>query len=552
MNPSALRERPDRRRQRRAKPRRGSAVDGVRQGQSQRGHARRQVPPGGRPRPPHGSAGPRPAAPRPAPRRPRRGLLTGHARVRLSGLAARRLRPGAPAPRRALRRAPRASRARAQRGAGRHLRVGQPARRAAARLELRRGAGHVVRQGARTRPRGRRAAPRQLRRRRAHRRRPRGRGRRPELQVVDRPERLRVAPGEPAHAGVRARRRAGRARPRAARIRLLACVRAVVRDEDRHQRRRRVRHGRPWGRSAYGRSCRRSIWQGRPYEHVPNGNLLAPASLDMERSLLGPRAELALAYARQNDVNRVEGPADGWLGIVAAGKSYYDLRHALRRLGLEERELERAGVRILKLGMIWPLEPETVRALRHGPRRDTRGRGEGPVRRDARSRRSSTALAGAPRIVGKRDERGEPLLPAELRPRRRPRGAGGRGAAARPDGAAVGRGRRGRTRRDRAPPATAADGRALAVLLLGLPAQQLHQGARGHARGRRHRLPHDGAAQPGGQGRDHRASRRWAARAPSGSAWRPSPRTGTSSRTSATAPSTTRARSRFAPPWPRA
>ena len=51
------------------------------------------------------------------------------------------------------------------------------------------------------------------------------------------------------------------------------------------------------------------IWQGRPYEHVPNGNLLAPASLEMERTLLGPRTELALAYARANGVNRVEGAA---------------------------------------------------------------------------------------------------------------------------------------------------------------------------------------------------------------------------------------------------
>jgi len=75
-------------------------------------------------------------------------------------------------------------------------------------------------------------------------------------------------------------------------------------------------------------------WNGRPYEHVPNGNLLAPASLEMERTLLGPRTELALAYARENGVNRIEGAREAWLGIVAPGKSYYDLMHALRSLGL--------------------------------------------------------------------------------------------------------------------------------------------------------------------------------------------------------------------------
>ena len=55
-------------------------------------------------------------------------------------------------------------------------------------------------------------------------------------------------------------------------------------------------------------------WNGKPYEHVPNGNLLAPASLEMERTLFGPRTELALAYARENGVNRIEGARDAWLG----------------------------------------------------------------------------------------------------------------------------------------------------------------------------------------------------------------------------------------------
>src|SRR3954469_19837403 len=108
-------------------------------------------------------------------------------------------------------------------------------------------------------------------------------------------------------------------------------------------------------------------WNGRPYEHVPDGNLLAPASLEMERSMLGPRTDLALAYARENGINRIEGARDAWLGIVCAGKSYFDLRQALRDIGLgDERALERAGIRILKLGMLWPLEPEIVGELARG------------------------------------------------------------------------------------------------------------------------------------------------------------------------------------------
>src|SRR5215208_1345020 len=98
------------------------------------------------------------------------------------------------------------------------------------------------------------------------------------------------------------------------------------------------------------------------YEHVPNGNLLPPASLDLERSLLGIRTDLALAYARDNDVNRTEGARDGRLGIVAAGKPYHDTEHALRELGLDGLP----GIRLLKLGMVWPLEQQIVREFAGG------------------------------------------------------------------------------------------------------------------------------------------------------------------------------------------
>ncbi|HEU0024934.1 MAG TPA: indolepyruvate ferredoxin oxidoreductase family protein [Thermoleophilaceae bacterium] len=155
------------------------------------------------------------------------------------------------------------------------------------------------------------------------------------------------------------------------------------------------------------------IWQGAPYEHVPNGNLLAPASVEMERTLLGVRTELALAYARENGVNRVEGAADAWLGIVAAGKPYYDLLHALRRLGLDDDALERAGIRLLKLGMIWPLEAETVRGFARGLDEILVVEEKGPFV-ETHLKEALYGTPDAPRIVGKRDERGQALLPAEL------------------------------------------------------------------------------------------------------------------------------------------
>jgi len=154
-------------------------------------------------------------------------------------------------------------------------------------------------------------------------------------------------------------------------------------------------------------------WNGRPYEHVPNGNLLAPASLEMERTLFGPRTELALAYAYENGVNRIEGAGDAWLGIVAPGKCYFDLRHALRNLGLDDRELDRAGVRILKLGMISPLEPRITSEFARGLEEILVVEEKGPFV-ETLVKEVLYGTPDAPRVLGKRDDHGEHLLPVEL------------------------------------------------------------------------------------------------------------------------------------------
>ncbi|HWT93342.1 MAG TPA: indolepyruvate ferredoxin oxidoreductase family protein [Solirubrobacteraceae bacterium] len=108
-------------------------------------------------------------------------------------------------------------------------------------------------------------------------------------------------------------------------------------------------------------------WEGRPYRHVPDGKLLAPTSLELERTLLGPRTELARQYARLNQLNPITVPTrDAWLGVVAAGKTYYELVQALRDLGLEQRDLERAGIRLLKVGMLWPHDRDAFRELARG------------------------------------------------------------------------------------------------------------------------------------------------------------------------------------------
>src|SRR5581483_8435492 len=70
----------------------------------------------------------------------------------------------------------------------------------------------------------------------------------------------------------------------------------------------------------------------------------------------------AIAFARANNVNRItmDSPKARF-GIMASGKSYEDVRQALRELGITEQVAARIGLRLYKVGMPWPLEPEGVR-----------------------------------------------------------------------------------------------------------------------------------------------------------------------------------------------
>jgi indolepyruvate ferredoxin oxidoreductase len=154
-------------------------------------------------------------------------------------------------------------------------------------------------------------------------------------------------------------------------------------------------------------------WEGQPFEYTPNANMLAPASLEMERSLLGPRTETALAYARANDVNQVERfGADAWIGVVASGKSYRDLRQALADMGLDDRGLARAGIRILHPAMIWPLDREVVREFAAGLDEIVVVEEKLPFI-ERQLKEILYGAPGAPRILGKTDDRGAPLLAAE-------------------------------------------------------------------------------------------------------------------------------------------
>ncbi|MBE1537113.1 indolepyruvate ferredoxin oxidoreductase family protein [Actinomadura algeriensis] len=100
---------------------------------------------------------------------------------------------------------------------------------------------------------------------------------------------------------------------------------------------------------------------GRPWRHEPLATIGPHAVPGQEELVVEHRLRAARAYARHNGLDRVVGAAPGArLGIVCAGKTYFDVLQAFADLGVTAAELADAGVRILKLGMTFPLVEETV------------------------------------------------------------------------------------------------------------------------------------------------------------------------------------------------
>ncbi len=109
------------------------------------------------------------------------------------------------------------------------------------------------------------------------------------------------------------------------------------------------------------------LFDGEPYQKVMQPRLIVPNSLRLEREIHERRLVAAREFARLNGLNEIKVSHEGdRLGIVTAGKAYYDLRSALGNLGLAEAALDRLGIRILKLGLVYPLEPTIINEFIEG------------------------------------------------------------------------------------------------------------------------------------------------------------------------------------------
>lgn len=135
--------------------------------------------------------------------------------------------------------------------------------------------------------------------------------------------------------------------------------------------------------------------------------------LAQEQRLLEHKLYAALAYARANRLDRIVMDApNARIGIVTSGKSYLDVCQALKILGIDEAQAHKLGLRVYKVGMVWPLEAEGVRQFAEGLEEivvveEKRHLIEYQLKEELYNWREDVR----PRIVGKFDDKGEWSLP---------------------------------------------------------------------------------------------------------------------------------------------
>ena len=136
--------------------------------------------------------------------------------------------------------------------------------------------------------------------------------------------------------------------------------------------------------------------------------------LPMERRVVDFKLPAARAFARANGLDRVIFDSDKRaLGIVSTGKAYLDVREALRELGIDEARARTLGIRVYKVGMVWPLDTQSAMAFGRGHQEVLVVEEKRPVMEEQLTHAFyHEAAASRPRITGKFDELGNTLKPA--------------------------------------------------------------------------------------------------------------------------------------------
>ncbi|QFU74879.1 indolepyruvate ferredoxin oxidoreductase family protein [Halioglobus maricola] len=142
--------------------------------------------------------------------------------------------------------------------------------------------------------------------------------------------------------------------------------------------------------------------------------------LDQELRLNKYKIYAARAFARANGIDRVvlDSPK-ARLGIISSGKAYLDVMQALEDMGITEAVAAEIGLRVYKVGMPWPLEPQGAHAFADGLEEILVVEEKRSIIEDQLTGQLyNYAVGSRPRVIGEFDEEGRDLLPnlGELTP----------------------------------------------------------------------------------------------------------------------------------------
>jgi len=135
--------------------------------------------------------------------------------------------------------------------------------------------------------------------------------------------------------------------------------------------------------------------------------------LQVERRLYQQRLPAVQAFVRANGLDRValDAPRRRF-GIVTTGKTYLDVRQALDELGIDGVHAAELGLAVYKVALVWPLEPEGAAAFAGDLEELLVLEEKRPLLEDQLARLLYNRER-RPRLLGKRDAHGAPLVPSE-------------------------------------------------------------------------------------------------------------------------------------------
>ena len=142
--------------------------------------------------------------------------------------------------------------------------------------------------------------------------------------------------------------------------------------------------------------------------------------MEQEERLNRYKIYAAREFARVNGLNRVVLDSPGArFGIVTSGKAYLDVMQALDDMGITPAVAAEIGLRVYKVGMPWPLEPQATHDFADGLEEILVVEEKRSIIEDQLTGQLyNYPVAARPRVVGEFDEDGRDLLPnlGELTP----------------------------------------------------------------------------------------------------------------------------------------